>query len=114
MKDNAAGRGLRQLREACGLTLKGVEAQSRRLAGTRDNKEYVVTAGRLSQVENTSSLPSIFKLASLSEIYRTPYPDLLSLYGIEAHGLSRLGALARGSDEAEEEGVLASFSQSRH
>lgn len=113
MKDKAAGRGLHQLRVACGLTLKAVEAQSRTLAETRSNKEYVVTAGRLSQVENSSSLPSIFKLASLSEIYRTPYPDLLRLYGIEAAGTGRLAAAGRLA-EGDEEGLVALSSHLRH
>jgi transcriptional regulator with XRE-family HTH domain len=37
----------------------------------------------LSQIENSNSLPSLYKLASLSEIYRVPYAALLRVYGIE-------------------------------
>jgi transcriptional regulator with XRE-family HTH domain len=83
MKLPLPGRGLRDIREQRGLTLKDVELQSRRISETRRNQEYLFTAGRLSQVENSFSLPSLYKLASLSEIYRTDYGVLLRLYGIE-------------------------------
>lgn len=83
MNDEIPGQGLRVIRENLGLTLKEVEAHSRRISQLRHNREYVFTAGRLSQVENSYSLPSVYKLAALSEIYRTPYHRLLRLYGIE-------------------------------
>ncbi|MFQ5723338.1 MAG: helix-turn-helix domain-containing protein [Terriglobia bacterium] len=78
------GYHLRELREKTGLTLKEVEARSRHIAQERQNRDYLVTAGRLSQIENSNSLPSLYKLASLSQIYNTPYTYLLSLYGINA------------------------------
>ncbi len=77
------GQRLCKIRKKLNLTLRDVETQSRHIAETRQNTEYLFTAGRLSQVENSNSLPSFFKLASLSEIYQTPYEDLLRLYGIE-------------------------------
>jgi transcriptional regulator with XRE-family HTH domain len=83
MHDGIPGHGLRDIREGLGLTLKQVEAQSRRISQLRQNREYVFTAGRLSQVENSYSLPSVYKLAALSEIYGTPYHRLLRIYGIE-------------------------------
>ncbi len=82
MRNGLPGQGLKQLRESRGLTLKDVEAQSREIAETRQNQEYLFTAGRLSQVENSFSLPSLYKLASLSQIYQIPYRDLLHFYGI--------------------------------
>jgi transcriptional regulator with XRE-family HTH domain len=77
------GHGLRQIREGLQLTLKDVEARSRQIADARQNSEYLFTAGRLSQVENSFSLPSLYKLASLSQIYQVPYGELLRLYGVE-------------------------------
>ncbi len=77
------GQHLREIREKLSLTLREVETQSRRIAEGRQNTEYLFTAGRLSQVENSNSLPSLFKLASLSEIYQISYPELLRFYGIE-------------------------------
>ena len=77
------GQRLRALREAQHLTLKDVEHRSRQIAESRHNPEYLFTAGRLSQVENSSSLPSLYKLATLSEIYEVPYAELLNVFGIE-------------------------------
>ncbi len=77
------GQRLRAIREAHHLTLKDVEHRSRQIAESRHNPEYLFTAGRLSQVENSSSLPSLYKLATLSEIYEVPYAELLGVFGIE-------------------------------
>ncbi len=78
------GQTLRRIREARGLTLKEVEAHSRRIFEVRHNPEYLLSAGRLSQVENRATLPSLYKLATLSHVYRIPYTNLLLLYGINA------------------------------
>ncbi len=83
------GTRLREIRESLGLTLREVETRSRRIAQVRENVEYQITTGRLSHVENSNSLPSLYKLASLSEIYKTSYADLLRLYGVETGLASR-------------------------
>ena len=77
------GQGLRGLRQQRGLTLKEVETRSRAIAAEQQNPEYVFTAGRLSQVENSNSLPSLYKLATLSQIYGVPYEELLRIYGVD-------------------------------
>ena len=77
------GEALRRLREGLDLTLKEVEARSRRIALARGQKEFILTAGRLSQVETSGTTPSIYKLASLSQIYQKSYADLLRFYGVE-------------------------------
>ena len=77
------GRGLREIREKLGLTLDDVEKGSRQIVETRQIPEYLFTAGRLCQVEQSNSLPSIYKFASLSVIYQTPFAELLRIYGIE-------------------------------
>lgn len=82
------GETLRRLRESLDLTLKEVEARSRRIALARGHKEFMLTAGRLSQVETSNSTPSIYKLASLSQIYQKPFADLLRTYGIEVEPAS--------------------------
>ena len=66
------GQCLRQIRGEHGLTLKDVEEQSQRLAEEMQTMDYLITAGRLSQVENSNSLPSLYKLATLSFIYKLP------------------------------------------
>ncbi len=83
------GARLREIRERLGLTLREVETRSRRIAQVRENVEYRITTGRLSHIKNSNSLPSLYKLASLSEIYKTSYADLLRLYGVETGLVSR-------------------------
>lgn len=83
MTPEKPGEALRRLRESLDLTLKEVEARSRRIALARGQKEYILTAGRLSQVETSRSTPSIYKLASMSQIYQKAYQDLLRIYGVE-------------------------------
>lgn len=90
MKAYAAGHRLRELREELRLTLKDVETLSRRIAEARQNPEFFFSAGRLSQIENSNSLPSLYKLATLSEIYKARYDELLRIYGIEINGEGRL------------------------
>lgn len=117
-KNELPGHGLRQIREELSLTLKEVEIRSREIAATRQNPEYLFTAGRLSQVENSFSLPSLYKLASLSQIYQVPYRELLRLYGVDAvdgHAAAEAlgapeygGGLSQQGAETENRGLIAS------
>lgn len=94
------GRGLRKIREKLGLTLEEVEKQSRRIAEARQNPVYLLSAGRLCQVEHSDSAPSVYKFASLSVIYRTPYAELLRIYGIEITSVRRRrGSKGNGVDD---------------
>ncbi len=78
-----AGQRLRKIRQEHGLTLKDVEEQSRRIAEEMQVMGYLITAGRLSQVENSNSLPSLYKLATLSFIYKLPRTEMFRIYGID-------------------------------
>ncbi len=82
-ENQIAGYGLRELRRTLRLTMAQVEAQSRRIAETRQNHHYMVSFGRISQIETGCTLPSFYKLSSLAEIYQCSLLDLLGLYGIE-------------------------------
>ncbi len=85
MKDRIyqAGERLRQIREELGLTLRDVEEQSRRIVEEMQLFDYLITAGRLSQVENSNTLPSLYKLATLSFIYKLPLTEMFHIYGID-------------------------------
>jgi len=78
-----AGQRLRKIREEHGLTLRDVEEQGRRIAEEMQLFDYLITAGRLSQVENSNSLPSLYKLATLSFIYKLPLTEMFRIYGID-------------------------------
>ncbi len=78
-----AGQRLRKIREEYGLTLKDVEKLSRCLAEKTQIMDYLITAGRVSQVENSNSLPSLYKLATLSFIYKLTLTEIFRIYGID-------------------------------
>jgi transcriptional regulator with XRE-family HTH domain len=90
-----AGQKLRQIRERLNLTLRAVEEASLDIGDAERNSEYVVSIGRLNQIENDGSLPSIYKLYSLAAIYQLSLEEVLGLYGInlgrvEEHGRKAL------------------------
>jgi transcriptional regulator with XRE-family HTH domain len=88
-----AGHRLKQLRMRLGLTLRDVDTLSRRLAGDKQNSEYIVSRGWLNNVENGSFTPSIYKLYSLSVLYHDTWPHLLSFFGLRVSDIERDQAL---------------------
>jgi transcriptional regulator with XRE-family HTH domain len=79
----AAGQQLRGIRERLGLTLRDVEAASSAIAERHGNSEFSISLARLSEIETKGITPSIFRVYSLSAIYRVDHRDLFALYGIE-------------------------------
>jgi len=77
-----AGLKLRQIRERLNLTLRAVEEASLEIADAERTSEYLVSTGRLNQIETDGSLPSIYKLYSLAVIYHMSVEEILGLYGI--------------------------------
>jgi transcriptional regulator with XRE-family HTH domain len=67
----SAGAKLKELRARLGLTLRDVEAGSRKLAELKENPDYIISRGWLNNVEKKSLTPSIYKLWSLGAIYQT-------------------------------------------
>jgi transcriptional regulator with XRE-family HTH domain len=65
-----AGSMLRALREQLGLTIREVETASARIADKYGSEEYAIPLSRLSDIETKAVLPNIYKLYSLSVIYR--------------------------------------------
>lgn len=78
-----AGEPLRELRHRLGVTTREVEEFSRSIAEDRQNEEFYISNAWLTQLENKNSIPSIYKLYSLSVIYRTRFTDLLKMFGID-------------------------------
>jgi transcriptional regulator with XRE-family HTH domain len=77
------GNYLRDLRNRLGVTTREVEELSRKIAQDRNNEEFSISNAWLTQLENKNSVPSIYKLFSLSVIYRAKFVDLLSIFGVE-------------------------------
>jgi transcriptional regulator with XRE-family HTH domain len=77
------GQKLKDLRTHLGITTRDVSELSEGIAAREENPEFYVSNAWLTQIENSNSVPSIFKLYSLSAIYRVKFTDLLSLFGVE-------------------------------
>src|SRR6202047_1302395 len=76
------GEQLRELRNRLGITTREVEEFSRTIAEDSQNEEFYISNAWLTQLENKDSVPSIYKLFSLSVIYRARFEDLLAIFGI--------------------------------
>jgi len=84
-----AGERLKHARLQLNLTTREVADRSQQIAESESNAEFLISNPWLTQVENSDSVPSIFKLYSLSSIYRIKFTDLLLLYGVDLQNLSR-------------------------
>ena len=83
------GDQLRELRNRLGVTTREVEEFSRTIAEDRQNEEFYISNAWLTQLENKNSVPSIYKLYSLSVIYRTKFNELLAIFGIDLNEIGR-------------------------
>jgi transcriptional regulator with XRE-family HTH domain len=83
------GEQLRELRNRLGVTTREVEEFSRIIAEDRHNEEFYISNAWLTQLENKASIPSIYKLYSLSVIYRTKFQELLAVFGIDLDASAR-------------------------
>jgi len=83
-----AGKSLRTLREKLGLTMRDVENSSARVADKYRNEEFSIPPSRLSDIETKGILPSIYRLYTLSVIYRRDIRELLSWYGVDLNNMA--------------------------
>src|SRR5712672_3004384 len=79
---------LKEIRLRLGITTRDVADLSQKIATTEGNPEFHISNAWLTQVENSDSVPSIFKLYTLSSIYRIKFTDLLRLYGVDLQHLN--------------------------
>jgi transcriptional regulator with XRE-family HTH domain len=79
----SAGQSLRSLRERLGLTMRDVETASTAIADTHKSDEFSIPPSRLSDIETKGVVPSIYRLYSLSVIYRRDAREILALYGVD-------------------------------
>jgi len=88
------GQKLKTLRNRRNITVREVEQASRRIADVKGDKRFCISNGWLAQLENRSSEPSIYKLFSLSAIYRVNLLDLLKLYNVDVDEKEKYEAIA--------------------
>ena len=83
-----AGQKLRYLREQLGFTIRDVETASLRVASRHSNDDFGIPPSRLSDIETKGVTPSLYRLYTLSVIYRRDLRELLSWYGIDTNETS--------------------------
>ncbi len=83
------GDHLREMRSRLGITTRDVETLSQKVAEDENNPEFQISNAWLTQIENSDSVPSIFKLYSLAAIYRVKFTDLLLLFGLDLQKISQ-------------------------
>jgi len=74
------GDNLRRIRIRLGLSTRRVADLSRRVAEAQGNGEFSISHARLVQIENEESVPSLYKLFTLSSVYGVPVQALLSAF----------------------------------
>jgi transcriptional regulator with XRE-family HTH domain len=88
VKQVRPGEQLKEIRNRLGMTTREVEEHSRNISEDCKNEEYYISNAWLTQLENSSSVPSIYKLFSLSVVYRTRFNELLSLFGVDLDAIA--------------------------
>jgi len=78
-----AGDRLREIRNRMGVSTREVAQMSKRIADAEHNEEFLISSPWLTQLENKTTLPSVYKLFTLASIYGLTYTYLLSLYGVD-------------------------------
>lgn len=73
---------LRTIRHRLKLGLRDVQQFSAVIAAEEHNSDFYISPSRLTQIETEDSIPSMFKLFSLSTIYRIDFVDLIRRYGL--------------------------------
>lgn len=81
----SAGHKLRFLREQLGFNMRDVEAASLRIAAEHGNDDFSIPLSRLSDLETKGVTPSIYRLYTLSIIYRRDLREILTWYGIDVN-----------------------------
>src|SRR5882724_6736827 len=86
---------LKALRNARNITVREVELESQRIAEAKNDKRFYISNARLTQLENDPlSDPSVWKLFSLSAIYRVSITDLMRVYNVDADESDKYIAIA--------------------
>ena len=82
------GEKLKHARERWSLTYRDVVKASQQIAARRGNDEFAIALSRLADIENKGLTPTIYRLYTLSAIYRLELEETLSWYGVPVDQLA--------------------------
>jgi transcriptional regulator with XRE-family HTH domain len=87
---------LKALRINRDVTVREVEAESRKIANVRSDKRFYISNARLTQLENDpTSEPGLSKLFSLSEIYQVRITELMRFYNVDPDEVDKYSTIAK-------------------
>jgi transcriptional regulator with XRE-family HTH domain len=95
MKPLDPGFRFKNIREKLGLTQEEIEAASLEIARSENNPQLAIRRNHLSVIENSNSLPSIYKLFSLCAIFGLDILEVLEWYGLSREKLAKFQNLAK-------------------
>ncbi len=84
------GKRLKYFRLGLGLRIRDVEVYSRKIADAQRNQDFYISHSSLTEIENSDSTPSVYRLYTLSVVYRAGFIDLLLMYGINLDQINQL------------------------
>lgn len=84
-----AGQRLRTERERLRLSTRDVENLSRQIAQQKKNQEYALSHAWVTDIENGKFVPTIFKLYTLSLIYKRSLNEILDFFGIHIRDIGK-------------------------
>jgi transcriptional regulator with XRE-family HTH domain len=82
------GEKLKRVREKLRLTYRDVERASQQIAARHQNDDFAIALSRLADIENKGTVPTIFRLYSLTAIYRLDLCETLTWYGVPADSIA--------------------------
>jgi len=84
-----AGKRLKALRERLGLSTRAVQRMSRQIASEKQNEEFYLSHNWVTDIENGKFMPRMFRMYSISVIYKLKYTEVASLFGLQIGDLRR-------------------------
>lgn len=87
-----AGARLKEMRVRLGLSTRNVETRSQKIADDRHNREFHLSHTWVTDIERGEFKPSIYKLYSLSAIYKVSFTEVISCFGLPISELGRYRA----------------------
>jgi hypothetical protein len=90
-----AGKKLRAERVRVGLSTRAVQELSLGIAREKNNQEYYISHAWLTDAENGKFTPNIYKVCTLSLIYKCSWIDILAFFGINVLDIAKEQRLVR-------------------
>lgn len=84
-----AGKRLKAVRERLGLSTRAVQQMSRRIASEKQNEEYFLSHNWVTDIERGRFMPRMFRMYSISAIYKLKFTEVASYFGLQISDLRR-------------------------